>query len=84
MADIRFGTDGWRAVIGEDFTFRNLHRVAHATAEWVLAQSCTAPKVVVGHDTRFLGRSFAEYTARVLASAGIEVLLPESFVPTPP
>ncbi|MXW64865.1 MAG: phosphoglucomutase/phosphomannomutase family protein [Bacteroidetes bacterium SB0662_bin_6] len=83
MADIRFGTDGWRAVIGEDFTFRNLHRVAHATAEWVLAQSPAAPKVVVGYDTRFLGRSFAEYAARVLASAGIEVLLPESFVPTP-
>lgn len=83
MADIRFGTDGWRAVIAEDFTFRNLHRVAHATAEWVLAQSRTAPKVVVGYDTRFLGRSFAEYTARVLASAGIEVLLPESFAPTP-
>ncbi len=83
MADIRFGTDGWRAVIAEDFTFGNLHRVAHATAEWILAQSGTAPKVVVGYDTRFLGRSFAEYAARVLASAGIEVLLPESFAPTP-
>ena len=67
MADIRFGTDGWRAVIAEDFTFRNLHRVVHATAEWILERSGAAPKVVIGYDTRFLGRSFAEYAARVLA-----------------
>lgn len=82
MADIRFGTDGWRAVIAEDFTFRNLHRVARATAEWVLERSRT-PKVAIGYDTRFLGRSFAEYAARVLASAGVEALLPDSFAPTP-
>ncbi len=82
MANIRFGTDGWRAVIAEDFTFRNLHRVARATAEWVLDRS-PAPKVVIGYDTRFLGRAFAEYTARVLASAGVEALLPPSFAPTP-
>lgn len=82
MANIRFGTDGWRAVIAEDFTFRNLHRVAYAAAAWALEQS-SAPKVVVGYDTRFLGRAFAEYTARVLASAGVKALLPDSFVPTP-
>ena len=82
MANIRFGTDGWRAVIAEEFTFRNLHRVAYAAAEWALEQS-RAPKVVIGYDTRFLGRAFAEYTARVLASAGVETVLPPSFAPTP-
>ena len=80
---IKFGTDGWRAVIAEDYTFANLERVAQATAEWLHDDYGDAPTVVVGYDTRFLSRSFAERAARVLAAAGVHVTLTDVFVSTP-
>jgi phosphomannomutase len=83
MSELRFGTDGWRAVIAEDFTFANLHAVARATAEWVKQQPDGDGSVVLGYDTRFEGRAFAEFTARVFASAGVRVHLADSFVTTP-
>lgn len=81
-APIEFGTDGWRAVIADDYTFVNLERVALATAEW-LSSDYDDPRVVLGHDTRFLGRSFAERAARVLAESGIDVTLAKNVVSTP-
>ena len=72
---IKFGTDGWRAVIADDYTFENLERVAHATALWLKEDYGDTPKVALGHDTRFLGRDFAEYAARVLANQGVHVTL---------
>jgi len=86
MADlppIKFGTDGWRAVIADGYTFANLDRVSQATARWLHDDYGDTPSVVVGHDTRFLSRAFAEYAARVLADAGLDVTLSTSFVSTP-
>ncbi len=80
---IEFGTDGWRAVIADDYTFANLERVAQATASWLHDDYGDAPSVVLGHDTRFLGAEFAERAARVLADAGVEVTLADSIVSTP-
>ncbi|PAP76204.1 phosphoglucomutase/phosphomannomutase family protein [Rubrivirga marina] len=83
MSEITFGTDGWRAVIAEDYTFDNLTRVARATAAWVQKQDAGDGSVVVGHDTRFQGPAFARHVACVFASAGVHVHLAEAFATTP-
>jgi len=85
LSPITFGTDGWRAVIADGYTFDNLDRVAQATAQWLHADhgSNGPPQVVIGHDTRFLSRQFAEFAARVLADAGIQVTLTDDFLSTP-
>lgn len=80
---IKFGTDGWRAVIAEHYTFENLDRIARATVRWLNKNYGEVPCVVLGHDTRFLGREFSEYVARVLASNGVQVTFAEAFTPTP-
>ena len=80
---IEFGTDGWRAVIADDYTFVNLERVVQATADWLHDDYGETPSVVLGHDTRFLGPQFAERAARVLADAGVDVTLADSVVSTP-
>ena len=76
---IRFGTDGWRAVIGEDFIFANLKVVSPAVADY-LGQG---KKVAVGYDTRFMSDKFAEIAAQVLNNNGIEVFLSDRASPTP-
>ena len=85
MEEIKFGTDGWRAVIAEGFTFANLERVAQATAEhWKKHRPRgTRKKVVIGCDRRFLADQFAERTAEVFAGNGFEVILGASPAPTP-
>lgn len=83
MASIRFGTDGWRAVIAEDFTFENVRRVAQAYADHLKLRPGGAGEVVVGYDTRFLSGRFAHEAARVLAANGLRVLLTSSHAPTP-
>jgi phosphomannomutase len=82
---ISFGTDGWRAVIAEDFTFENVRLVAQATANAIfdVHTGDKAPEVVIGHDTRFLSDRFAAETACVLAANGIIVWLSRSDAPTP-
>jgi phosphomannomutase len=82
MTKIKFGTDGWRAIIAKDFTVDNVARVTIATAEW-LKKNFDEPSVVVGHDCRFAGELFAETVTKVLASAGIKVFLAKDFVSTP-
>ena len=82
-APIKFGTDGWRAVIADDYTFENLARVAQATAAWLHDDYGDTPSVVLGHDTRFLGRRFAEHAAQVLAAAGVHVTFADTVVSTP-
>ncbi len=81
---IQFGTDGWRAVISEDFTFANVAHVAQAIADltWLDANGAT-PTFVVGYDTRFLSDRYAATVAEVLAGNGIRVFLPERFAATP-
>ena len=82
-AAIKFGTDGWRAVIADDFTFANVRSVAGAIASYVLKHEDASRGVIVGYDTRFLSPVFALRAAEVLADAGIPVLLADDYVPTP-
>jgi phosphomannomutase len=82
MNKIKFGTDGWRAIIAKDFTVDNVARVSIATAEW-LKKNFEKQSVVVGHDCRFAGELFAETAAKVFANAGIKVYLAKDFVSTP-
>jgi len=83
MIKIKFGTDGWRAIIADDFTVENVKRVAYATALW-LKQNFENPSAVVGNDPRFAGPLFADVTTAVLASQGVKVFRAENeFVSTP-
>ncbi|MBS1690006.1 MAG: phosphoglucomutase/phosphomannomutase family protein, partial [Bacteroidetes bacterium] len=79
---IKFGTDGWRAIIALDFTVYNVARVAKAQADWLLQQQ-KDPKVVVGHDCRFGGELFTEVVSKVLCANGVKVLLAKGFISTP-
>ncbi len=81
MTKIKFGTDGWRAIIADDYTLDNVKRVAEGTARWMKKQQ--ESQAVVGYDTRFGGQLFAETTARVLGAYGIRVILAKGFVSTP-
>jgi phosphomannomutase len=83
MPDIKFGTDGWRGVIADDFTFENLGAVAQATAEYIHQQGEASQGIVVGYDTRFQSAGFARRTAEVMAANDIPVHLTSSYVPTP-
>jgi phosphomannomutase len=78
---IKFGTDGWRAIIADDYTVENVTRVADATAKWMKKHKLK--KVVIGHDCRFGGKLFAETTARVMGAYGIKVNMAIGFVSTP-
>lgn len=79
---IKFGTDGWRGVIAEDFGFYNLQRVATGIALYLKEENLKEP-VFVGYDTRFLSEKFARKVAEVFASYGIKTLLGDRFYPTP-
>ncbi len=92
---IKFGTAGWRAIIGEEFTFANVKIVTQAIADY-LNQESGSPRtkfgagqvrhqvsVVIGYDTRFLAGEFGQTAACVLAGNGIKVSLSKSFLPTP-
>jgi phosphomannomutase len=80
---IKFGTDGWRGVIADDFTFANLEKVALATARFFSGQKKRKNGIVIGYDARFMSREFAEVSAAVMANAGIAVKLADSIVSTP-
>jgi phosphomannomutase len=82
-SEIKFGTDGWRGVIADDYTFENVRRVAGAIAAYVLKDENPAHGIVIGYDTRFGSRLFAEATAEVIAGAGISVKLANDYTPTP-
>lgn len=80
---IKFGTDGWRAVIADDYTFANLEKVALATARYFKNHKKIRNGIVIGYDARFMSREFAEKSAEVMANAGIKVKLADSIVSTP-
>ena len=82
MTKIKFGTDGWRAIIAKEYTVENVARVSLATANW-LNKNFDKPSVVIGYDCRFGGVLFAETSAKVLASKGIKVFLSSEFASTP-
>jgi phosphomannomutase len=81
-AKIKFGTDGWRGVIADDFTFENVRRVAQATADYWNTQPLPK-RAIVGYDHRFLSEFYARIVGEVLAGNGIEALYPPVAVPTP-
>lgn len=82
MERIRFGTDGWRAVIAKDYTISTVAKVAYATALW-LTRKYKNPTAVIGYDCRFGGEMFLEAVAKILASKSVRVYIPEQFVTTP-
>ena len=82
-AEIKFGTDGWRGIIAEDFTFDNVRRVGGAVAAYVLRHEDPTKGLVVGYDTRFASRRAAELLAESAAGAGIPVTLANDCTPTP-
>src|SRR6266496_6746666 len=82
-AAVKFGTDGWRAVIADDFTFDNVRRVAGAIASYVLKHEDPSRGLIVGYDTRFGSLLFALRAAEVLADAGIPIRLANDYVPAP-
>src|SRR3989442_10866611 len=80
---IRFGTDGWRGLIAEDFTFDNVRAVAQAVAGLIRDERGRAGPVPVGYDVRFLSGRFAEAVAAVLGGNGVPTLLPDGPGETP-
>src|SRR5277367_3166551 len=80
---VKFGTDGWRGVIADDFTYANVRVAAAAIANYVLAEENAAAGVCIGWDTRFGSRSFAGVVAKVLSGAGIPVVIADRETPTP-
>jgi alpha-D-glucose phosphate-specific phosphoglucomutase len=80
---VKFGTDGWRGIIADDFTYANVRVAAAAIANYVLEHEDAKAGVCIGYDTRFGSRSFAKVVAEVLAGAGIPVTLANKVTPTP-
>ena len=83
MGVVKFGTDGWRGIIADDFTFANVRVAASAIAHYVLKQEDATQGVCIGYDTRFGSKTFAKVVAEVLAGAGIPVQLSDGITPTP-
>src|SRR6516165_10886060 len=80
---VKFGTDGWRGVIADDFTFANVRAAAEAIAAYVHKHEDPAKGICIGYDTRFGSRAFARACAEVAAATGIPVLLANDITPTP-
>lgn len=83
MYKITFGTDGWRGMIAEDYTFENVRRCAQGYADYMVEKGNQGKWIIVGHDKRFASENFAEATAEVLAANGFKVHLTDSATPTP-
>src|ERR1700710_895185 len=80
---VKFGTDGWRGIIADDFTYENVRVAARAIAHYVLEQEDASKGVCIGWDTRFGSQSFAKVVAEVLTGAGIPVALATIVTATP-
>ena len=80
---IKFGTDGWRGIIADDFTYANVRIAAAAIADYIVAHENAAAGVCIAYDTRFGSHSFAQVAAEVLAGAGIPVAMAAGITPTP-
>jgi phosphomannomutase len=83
MSAVKFGTDGWRGIIADDFTYANVRVAARAIANYVLKHEEPKCGVCIGWDTRFGSRNFARLVAEVMANAGIPVQLASEITPTP-
>ena len=74
MANIKFGTDGWRAVVGEDFTSENVEKVTNAIAKYVFDNFGICKKIIVGYDPRNMAKEFSLQCAQTLCDFGFNVL----------
>jgi phosphomannomutase len=83
VTQIKFGTDGWRGVIADDFTYENVRTVARAISRYVVRAEKPGAEVLVGFDTRFGSENFARVAAETLSAAGIPVSLSTEACPTP-
>lgn len=83
MSNIKFGTDGWRAIMCEEFTFNNVRMVVQGIADYVNQEKLQHRGIVVGYDTRFLAEKFAQVAVSVLGANGIKVFLVQQATPTP-
>jgi len=83
MSKIKFGTDGWRALIAEDYTFDNVRICGQAVANYLIDHRAATKGLVIGYDTRFASEDFAAATAEVLAGNGIQAYLCDRAAPTP-
>ena len=81
--NIKFGTDGWRAIINKDFTFENVEIVTKAIAKYILEKDGIEKPVLIGYDPRNMANKFAEFSAEILKNAGFKVMLSSEIVPTP-
>lgn len=82
MGKIKFGTDGWRGIIADDFTFANVAKVAQAIADYYQTRPDWKKGLAIGYDTRFLSREFAEEVAQIFAGNGLSVMLSPEDIPT--
>nr|NMG22887.1 phosphoglucomutase/phosphomannomutase family protein [Brasilonema bromeliae SPC951] len=83
---VKFGTDGWRGVIGDEFTFERVALVAPLAAKVLLdtyGKTTGNRTIIVGHDRRFMAEDFAQKVADVVCAAGFDVLLTDTYAPTP-
>ena len=80
---IKFGTDGWRGIIAQDFTFDNVRLCAQGVADYVKEAALGHRGLVIGYDTRFASEDFADAAAEVVAASGIKVYLCQKATPTP-
>ena len=83
MGNIKFGTDGWRAVVGKDFNKENVQTVTKAVGKYVFDNFGLDKKIIVGYDPRNMAFEFAAQTAEQLANYGFNVLLSDKVIPTP-
>lgn len=83
MTNIKFGTDGWRAIVGEDFNEKNVEIVTKAIAQYILEKDGIEKPVIIGYDPRNKAEEFAMQSAKILSNAGFKVTLSSEVVPTP-
>lgn len=83
MAEIKFGTDGWRAIVGEDFTEENVFRVAKAIGKYVFDNYGINKKIIIGYDPRNMADTFSKQCAEILAEGGFKVYYSKRVIPTP-
>lgn len=83
MANIKFGTDGWRAIVGEDFTEQNVEIVTNAIGKYVYDAFGITKKILIGYDPRNMALEFAQKSAQLLTDAGFNVIISKEVVPTP-
>src|ERR1700758_4585251 len=80
---IKFGTDGWRGVIADDFTFANVRTAAEAIAAYIHAKEDPKKGICIGYDTRYGSKAFAQACGEIAAASGIPVLMANDVTPTP-